>query len=194
MKAARAWSIHHLKYVWLSPIRKLDLAMTFGIPTWIQPAFSRIVCTPFSLVIDSEARGLDVHVLLTCIRVKEAITRERTLLALNVPPLQPTVGTPACKTHEQCHLVFQSVWKTKVPTVLLHPDDPLMLSQLGDYLRRLSFPGMSPTCLARQLDFIEERGVLLVEDQIIRDGCSVLEAICRAESKVHPLCSCISRH
>lgn len=184
MKAARAWAIYNLKFIWLSPTRKLDLAMTYGIPSWIGPAFSDLVHGSVIAVRDSEAFALHNKAVLTLARVKEALVRERSLLALNVPPAPPSIGTPTCQSPEQCRSAWQTVWKQKVLNALLHPDKPLRFSKIEEYLRGLSFRGMEAACLAAQLDYIAEGNVFQVEEQLISEGALILEDWCRVHSKV----------
>lgn len=188
MLAARRWAIHHLQLIWLPPARQIELAVTFGIPRWIKPAFSDLVRIYWRQMLNNEARNLDSKVFITLGCVKEAIARERTMLALNVPKISST-GTHGCPNHAKCSIAWKETWFKRVTLTMLHPDQPLQCNKVEEFIRGLPFFGMTPACRDREFDIIfKSQEPFQIEERLIAQGATTLESWCRDQSSQVGIC------
>ena len=186
MNGARNFAIYYLQKLWLEPAQQIELAAFYNIQHWLAPAFASLVRTTWVGITDDSAVNLPGRILLIIARTKDMITRERSLLALNVPRLSIT-GSSSCSNHANCRTAWHDTWTRKVRAAMLHPDNPLRFDKAQEFLRNLSFPGMTPQCLTHELDRIfSPNGPFCAEDRIIAQGTRVLQDWCRLNSRVSP--------
>lgn len=177
MLAGRKWAIYHLQLLSPPPGRLINLALEYGVSTWIPSAYSNIVRTPWDDITSYEITGLDARVVRLVGRAKDALVRERHILVLNIPEISP-IASVGCHDHAKCSVVWFNIWVKKVYPALLHPDKALPLRELEGFIRNLTFPGMNANCLSDQLNMLTGLNAFHVEERIIKEAGQLVVALC----------------
>ncbi|KAG1741684.1 hypothetical protein EDB19DRAFT_1907907 [Suillus lakei] len=147
------FAIDGLENLTLQPTRRLELARLYSIPQWIAPAIHEII--PMSLVntTDTEAAQMGFKVYTIIARAKEVIERERWALAAYPPSLLEA---------------WSGFWWKKVARAILHPTNPLPLTQTLQLIIEAPLPdGMNVACRQAMIDAMIELDGLEVEERII---------------------------
>ncbi|KAG1733537.1 hypothetical protein EDB19DRAFT_1911523 [Suillus lakei] len=160
------FAIDGLENLTLQPTRRLELAQLYSIPQWIAPAIHEII--PMSLVntTNTEAAQMGFKVYIIIAWAKEVIERERQGISC-LPTLTP------CFTIFQllsfrCKEAWSGFWWKKVAHAILHPTNPLPLTQTLQLIIEAPLPdGMNVACRQAMIDAMIELDGLEVEERII---------------------------
>ncbi|KAG1722058.1 hypothetical protein EDB19DRAFT_1916925 [Suillus lakei] len=163
------FAIDGLENLTLQPTRRLELARLYSIPQWIAPAIHEII--PMSLVntTNTEAAQMGFKVYTIIAWAKEVIERERRALAAYPPSLlvSPSFSCSA-RSHSRCKEAWSGFWWKKVARAILHPTNPLPLTQTLQLIIEAPLPdGMNVACRQAMIDAMIELDGLEVEERII---------------------------
>jgi hypothetical protein len=142
------FAIGGLENLTLQPTRRLELARLYSIPQWIAPAIRKIIPLLLANITDTEAAQMGFKVYTIIAQVKEVIEQERQALAA-YPPSLLVAPSFSCsvRSHSRCKEAWSGFWWKKVARAILHPMNPLPLTQVLQLIVEAPLPeGMNITC------------------------------------------------
>jgi hypothetical protein len=163
------FAIDGLEKLTLHPTRRLELARLYSIPQWIAPAIREIMPLSLASTTDTEAAQMGFKVYTIIARAKEVMERERRALAAYPPSLlvSPSFSCSS-RLHSQCKEAWSGFWWKKVARAILHPMNPLPLTQILQLVIEAPLPnGMNIACKQAMVDAMIELEGLEVEERII---------------------------
>lgn len=163
------FTIGGLENLTLQPTRRLELARLYSIPQWIAPAIREIIPLSLANTTDTEAAQMGFKVYTIIARAKEVIERERRALAAYPPSLliAPSFSC-SIRSHSRCKEAWSGFWWKKVARAILHPMNPLPLTQVLQLIVEAPLPeGMNITCRQAMVDAMVDLNGLEVEERII---------------------------
>jgi hypothetical protein len=125
------FAIGGLENLTLQPTHRLELARLYSIPQWIAPAICKIILLSLVNITDTEAAQMGFKVYTIIARAKEVIEQEHRALAAYPPSLliAPSFSCSVC-SHSRCKEAWSGSWWKKVAHAILHPMNPLPLTQV----------------------------------------------------------------
>ncbi|KAG1750998.1 hypothetical protein EDD22DRAFT_957812 [Suillus occidentalis] len=177
LKVSHLWMISNsikfaiggLENLTLQPTRRLELARLYSIPQWIAPAIREIIPLSLANTTDTEAAQMGFKVYTIIAQAKEVIERERRALAAYPPSLliAPSFSC-SVRSHSRCKEAWSGFWWKKVARAILHPMNPLPLTQVLQVIVEAPLPdGMNITCRQAMVDAMVDLNGLEVEERII---------------------------
>ncbi|KAG1893888.1 uncharacterized protein F5891DRAFT_1195803 [Suillus fuscotomentosus] len=163
------FAIDGLENLTLHPTRRLELARLYSIPQWIAPAIREIMTSSLTNTTDNEATQMGFKVYTIIARAKEVMERERRALAAYPPSLLVSASfSCSARSHSQCKEAWSGFWWKKVARAILHPKNPLPLTQTLQLILEAPLPnGMNAACRQAMVDAMIELDGLEVEERII---------------------------
>jgi hypothetical protein len=159
MLDGREWAIGYLstlKDPEFTQALRLHVAMKYNVPSWIQPAFERLVRGEWLRGQFVSIPGTEIvpEVVDLIIRTRDLLEQERRRLFV-VPP--QALHSKACTSNNTCSDSWHTAWTTQIGRLLVHPHRAFQL-QCADgpkVVSKMKVPGMHRECLA--LTVSEER-------------------------------------
>ncbi|KAG2138191.1 hypothetical protein BD769DRAFT_1663768 [Suillus cothurnatus] len=143
------FAIDGLEKLTLHPTRQLELARLYSIPQWIAPAIQEIMPLSLASTTDTEAAQMGFKVYTIIAWAKEVMDCSSHL-------------------HSQCKEAWSGFWWKKVARAILHPMNPLPLTQILQLVIKAPLPnGMNIACKQAMVDAMIELEGLEVEERII---------------------------
>ncbi|KII84559.1 hypothetical protein PLICRDRAFT_179379 [Plicaturopsis crispa FD-325 SS-3] len=182
LKLATMWEMHDARQavIWqleqyhsqaFKPIRKLEVARLYSVPSLAAPAFrimARRRISDLSLE-DISSIGIPTFIILS--QISEEMQSERKLVARMAPPMcDPHTS---CDDHARCAKEWEEAWWNQIAPIILHPNPMYELSfawgaeQVVSILR---LPRMTPGCKEAMLQMIRDGQGFKGEQNFIEKG------------------------
>lgn len=154
---------YHLDY---EPIRRLELARMYSVPEWVEPAVrSLLVFRDFRLLTIDDAMRLTFPVVLSLVKGKEWLFRERCLVAKHPWKLEKDPSWE-CPDHKACCESWKAGWKKIVLSALLNYPNPVNFDDIPSLIEHSTFPGVTESCRKSAIKQMRDRG--FADRQIIQ--------------------------
>ncbi|KAF9033012.1 hypothetical protein BDP27DRAFT_1435944 [Rhodocollybia butyracea] len=157
---ATEWALQQIENLGLRHTRMLGLACELGVRRWIDPALRRLFHIPTYSLTEEEKKEVGNDALAVISSAQHYLTNERMARAACPPPMSNVgFGERECAHygihHEKspCARAWDLGWK-EVGFRLIHPEEPLHLSQAMWFIRSQRFEGVSEVCRIATIESI----------------------------------------
>ena len=155
------------------PALQFQLARSYRIDDWIEPAFQELVKTPIESLTIDHVDQIGPHGFFQLVQTKEKLLTVRREMAFHVPP---TVNDGACHTPFKCSTAWTREWRENVPQIMHHPDAPSDCVELLHQLRS-AIEGICNACQDLSVTWLWGKGWSDREDRVIDEAASALMAL-----------------
>jgi hypothetical protein len=180
MENDRQAAIHKLqKYslVELSAVRRMELAHTYSIPSWINAAFRELVRKELCNFSASNLHAIGFQTFTILSKAKEAIKKNRRAVAM-IPP--QILHCEECKTPQLCDESWEVGWWWKMGRKILRPERLFAMRFPGEANRaveELDVPGVTPGCLEWVKEWVAQSSGFDGEEKIVDAAVKKLEEL-----------------
>ncbi|KAJ6524107.1 hypothetical protein DFH09DRAFT_937477 [Mycena vulgaris] len=169
----------------LHPALQFELARSFRIDAWIDPAFRRLMRGSILSLNSSQVAQIGHHGYFWLTQTKAKIDALRTKIAFHVPPI---VNSGDCDTPAACMYSWTREWEERVRQLLHHPDSPIGCLALLYQLRNTHIDGLCNECQDLTVTWIWGKCILTQEEGLIDDAVQALMDL----QTDQPLCAALS--
>ncbi|KAF8133094.1 hypothetical protein K438DRAFT_1704178 [Mycena galopus ATCC 62051] len=158
----------------IHPAVQFELARSFRIDEWIEPAFRRLLDMPIVQLSSTHALQIGHFGYFWLTQTKAKMIELRTHLAFNVPPV---VNSARCKTKVTCGLSWSEEWRGNVRNLIHHPDKPIRCLDLLHQLRNVHITGLCDDCQDLTVTWLWGKPFMTKEWELIEEAIAALQAL-----------------
>ncbi|KAJ7633056.1 hypothetical protein FB45DRAFT_1019219 [Roridomyces roridus] len=167
----RDTAITELEKMALSPVERLELAVKYSVPHWVDEAVKDIFAAKVTSLKDEDIARLDCKVYSVLVKGAFMIETEIRRTA-QVEPATERDPDWRCMDHAKCCATWKRVWWEVIGRKLLHPDIPISTDDIHWEVKKIHHKDISPQCMKDMVTEIES--IVFVDKRII---AGVIEAI-----------------
>ncbi|KAG6913414.1 hypothetical protein DXG01_007016 [Tephrocybe rancida] len=138
LKVCHLWNVEHgqeyaiseLNMMRLPAPRMLQLGGRFSVRQWIVGAMETLLTTPFLILTDVNFEEIGLKVLSILAKSREAMEKERRIIALTPPHSSDMPAGYGCYNHSSCKKIWVDIWFKRISMDILHPHTPLPFAQV----------------------------------------------------------------
>ncbi|KIJ34739.1 hypothetical protein M422DRAFT_51824 [Sphaerobolus stellatus SS14] len=146
MSKAKDWAIYHLSTrVDVHPAQMLELAQSYNVDKWVEPAFRSLVQHRLSSLDTGNTMRLGLRRFAGLAKLKELISNAKLSLAFGGK--QFFTSNTFCQDSNQCRRSWETIYWIRVSSKILHPDKPVSLEEIPSLVTSWTdHPGVCNLC------------------------------------------------
>jgi hypothetical protein len=144
------------------PTELISLALEFRAPQFFESGFRSLVRLSHKELTAAQLVGLNVTVLLACLKVQESLRDHRHIIAAEPPLIDE--HDPACINNQICATDWHAAWWNGIARFLLDGRYPLEWDDAFRLFERMEFGHMHPACTKKMLVMVKEGDALVLPE------------------------------